>query len=342
MGLLKLVLLRFLRGLVTLLGGVVIVFVLMHLIPGNPWNNFTDSVRILPGMASDPSFADEMNRRFRYDLPLWQQFTNYLIGSFEERGFQCGAICGNLGPSTAQRGRMVQDVLFKPPEGKSFWFSQFGNSLRLVLLASVMAFGLGILLGLWMGLRPEQWTSRWMLVGITALTSIPYFILGLLAILIFALGLRIISVVPNWETPTDWIMPAAVLATMPMANLSRVVRTAILNIAGEDYIRTAQAKGLTKMRILLAHLLLNAMLPILSFSGAVMLELFTGLVVIEALYGFPGIGREYWEAILQLNYPMVFGLTLVFACIIVLVNFLIDVASRLIDPRISEPAGSPA
>jgi ABC-type dipeptide/oligopeptide/nickel transport system permease component len=321
---------------------VVIVFVLMHLIPGNPWNNFSESMRILPNIASDPNLENEMNRRFRFDLPLWQQFTNYVIGSFDEGGFQCGAICGNLGPSTAQRGRMVQDVLFKPPEGKLFWFSQFGYSLRLVLLASVMAFGLGILLGLWMGLRPEQWTSRWMLVGVTALTSIPHFILGLLAILIFALGLRMISVVPNWEIPSDWIIPAAVLAAIPMANLSRVVRTAILNITGEDYIRTARAKGLTKVRIMLAHLLLNAMLPILAFSGSVMLELFTGLVVIEALYGFPGIGREYWEAILQLNYPMVFGLTLVFACIIVLVNFVIDIASRVIDPRIIEPAGGSA
>ncbi len=326
---------KFLRVITVLLGVALIMFLLMHAIPGNPWSNYSSSPRMLMGGVSDQLLLRQLNRRFGLDLPLWRQFTRYIIGDIEPDGsLFCGAICGNLGPSIQQRGRSVKDVLFEPPEGKTFWESRFGYSTRLVLLGSLIAVGLGIPLGIWSAAKPNSALSRTISVGLAALISIPNFVLGLLAIIVLASWLKIIQVIPDWQQPSNWIIPAVVLAVMPMASIARVTRASLINILNEDYIRTARGKGLAETRVMLVHMLRNALAPILTFLGPTLMEMFTGLLIVEHLYSFPGFGRGYWEAVLELDYPMIMGLTLIYATGIVLVNVSIEVLCAILDPRI--------
>jgi oligopeptide transport system permease protein len=276
-----------------------------------------------------------LDRHFGLDLPLWRQYTRYLIGDVEKDGsFYCGVICGNLGPSIQQRGRSVQDILFAPPEGQTFWQSRFGYSIRLVLLGSLIAAGLGIPLGIWSARRPYSASSRALSVGLAALVSIPNFVLGLLAIVVLASWLKLIDVLPDWDKPSHWIVPALVLAALPMASIARVTRASLINIMGADYIRTARSKGLTENRVLTVHVMRNALVPIITFVGPVLMEMFAGLLIVESLYAFPGIGRGFWQAVMALDYPMVMGLTLLYATGVVLVNGLIDVVCQVLDPRL--------
>jgi oligopeptide transport system permease protein len=326
---------KIVRMVTVLLGVALIMFLLMHAIPGNPWANYSTEQRAMQGMYSSESVTNALNQRFGLNLPLWRQFTRYFIGDFENDGsFFCGALCGNLGPSTRQGGRSVQQILFEPPEEKTFWESRFGYSIRLVLFASLIAVGMGIPLGILSAVKPKSAFSRLISVGLAALISIPNFVLGLLAVIVLASWLKIIKVLPDWDIPSNWITPAVVLAIMPMANIARMTRASLINILHEDYVRTARAKGLTQARIMLVHVMRNALVPIITYLGPTLMEMFTGLLIVENLYSFPGFGREYWGAVLELDYPMILGLTLIYATGIMLVNILIDVLCEILDPRL--------
>lgn len=183
-------------------------------------------------------------------------------------------------------------------------------------------------------MRPGSSLSRIISVSLAALISIPNFVLGLLAVIVLASWLKIIKVLPDWNIPNNWIIPAVVLAVMPMANIARVTRASLINILNEDYIRTARGKGLTETRVMLIHMMRNALAPIITFLGQTFMEMFTGLLIVESLYGFPGFGRGFWEAVLKLDYPMIMGLTLIYASGILLVNILIEFVCEILDPRI--------
>jgi oligopeptide transport system permease protein len=332
---LRFLLTKSLRVIAILVGVTLITFLLMHAVPGSPWSNYTSSQRMLQNLGTDDSVVRAMNRHFGLDLPLWRQYTRYLIGDVEDDGtIFCGVICGNLGPSIQQRGRSVQDILFGAPEGKTFWESRFGYSIRLVLLGSVIAAGMGILLGIWSARRPYAASSRALSVGLAALVSIPNFVLGLLAIIVLASWLKLINVLPDWDIPSHWIVPALVLAVLPMASIARVTRTSLINILGADYIRTAHAKGLTENRVMVVHVMRNALVPIITFVGPTLMEMFAGLLIVESLYAFPGIGRGFWQAVMALDYPMIMGLTLIYATGMVLVNMVTEIICQILDPRL--------
>jgi oligopeptide transport system permease protein len=307
----------------------------MHGIPGNPWSNYATSPRALSGISMDRAVLRELNRHFGFDLPLWRQFTRYVFGDRNAEGeIVCGAICGNLGPSIRQRGRTVQQVLFAPPEGKGFWSSRFGYSTRLMLFGSLLAVGLGIALGILSAPRPNAAFSRTITIALAALISIPNFVLGLLAMTVLASWLKLITVLPNWGNPSHWVVPAIVLAVMPMASIARITRASLLNVLNEDYVRTAHAKGLRRRRVMLVHVMRNAAVPIITYLGPALLEMATGLLIVESLYAFPGFGREFWEAVLALDYPMIMGLTLMYATGIALISIAVEVVCGVLDPRI--------
>ena len=326
---------RVLRMAAILFGVALITFLLMHAIPGTPWNNYSGAPRVFSNLGADEATLREVNRRFGLDLPLWRQFIRYVVGDIdEESGFFCGVVCGNLGPSIMQRGLEVEDILFEPPRGGSFWESRFGYSIRLVLFAAAITVGLGVPLGIVSAVRPKSKTSRAISVALAALISIPNFVLGLLAIILLASWLRIIQVLPDWEMPSNWIVPAVVLAVMPMASLARVTQAAFMNILGEDYVRAARAKGLTQRRVMLVHVARNALVPIITYLGPALIEMFAGLFVVESLYAFPGVGREYWQSVLKLDYPVILGITLIYATGMLLINMLGEGLCAALDPRI--------
>lgn len=341
---LRFLLRKFARAVIILIGVALIMFLLMHAIPGNPWNAYSNSPRLQLGLITSEAMQRELTRHFGLDLPLWHQFTRYFIGDVNEDGkFFCGAICGNLGPSIRNRGRTVLEVIFEPPENKTFWESRFGYSIRLVLFGSLIAVGLGVPLGILGAVKSKSVLGHTTSFGLAALISIPNFILGLLAIIVLASWLNIINVLPDWNYPSHWIVPALVLAVMPMASIARVTQASIQNTMVEDYVRTARAKGLTQTRVMLVHVMRNAIVPVITFLGPTLMEMLTGVLIIESLYSFPGFGREYWGAVLELDYPLILGLTLIYATGILIVNMLIDVLCEYLDPRlhILKPQGAP-
>jgi oligopeptide transport system permease protein len=194
---------RFLRIIAILLGATLVAFLLMHAIPGNPWSNYASQQTILPYLYDNKALENKITFRFGLDLPLWRQYTRYVVGDFDPEGrFVCGAICGDLGPSIQQQGRPVQDILFKGSAGRGFWQSEFGYSVRLVFFSALVAVGLGIPLGMLSASKPRSKSARALTFGLAILTSIPNFVLGLLAILIFALWLKLITVLPDWDNWT--------------------------------------------------------------------------------------------------------------------------------------------
>ncbi len=202
----------------------------------------------------------------------------------------------------------------------------------------MIAGGLGILLGLLSARKPRSKQSRGISFGLAELKSVPNFILGLLAIIVLASWLKLIKVVPDWDNWTHWIVPALVLSVAPMASMARVTHASMVTILKEDYVRTARAKGLTERRVFFVHAFRTALVQILAFLGPMIMELFAGLFIVENLYAFPGFGRQYWISVLQLDYPVVFGLTLVLAGVFAGINLIIDLLSGILDPRVrSEP-----
>jgi len=328
---------KLLRVFGILAGVTIITFLLMHAIPGNPWDNYSTAPTMVQGFVSTDVYQREISKHFGLDLPLWRQYTRYILGDFNPDGsFICGVVCGNLGPSLTQRGRSVQDILFKAPEDRSAWDSRFGYSIRLVLLSFLIAVGLGIPIGLLISNRPNGAFSRAVSIGLAALISIPNFVLGLLAIIVLATVLHVINVLADWSQPSSWIVPAVVLAVMPMSSIARVTQAAVVNTIHEDYVRTAYGKGLTNTAVMLKHVLRNALIPVVMFVGPTLMELFTGLFVVESLFAFPGFGNEYWLAVLRLDYPMIMGMTIVYAIGILGVNLLIEIACNALDPRLRD------
>ena len=326
---------RLVRAAAVLFGVMLLAFLLTRAIPGNPWSNYLGSPQAMSGSGMDQVTLKALNRQYGLDEPAWSQFIRYAIGHRERAGtFLCGAICGNLGPSFRYRGRAVLEVLAEPPEDTAPWKSRFGYSLRLVLLATVFAVGSGLFLGIFTATRPTSRSRRVVSLLLAAIVSIPNFVLGLLAIVILASGLKLISVLPDWDKPATWIVPALVLALMPMAGIARVTRASLLEVLSQDYVRTAHAKGLRSSRVMRVHVMRSALTPIITFMGPALLEMITGLLVVESLYGFPGVGQEFWQSVLALDYPMILGLTVIYAFLIMVVTMVIEVVCEMIDPRL--------
>lgn len=310
------------------------VFVLVHSIPGNPWDAPNNQIRAMSNVYVDQAALETRSRYFGFDLPLWRQFTRYMIGDIQEdEKFVCGVICGNLGPSTRQVGRSVQDILFSQT-GKGNWDSRVGYTFRLVLYSFGIVSLLGIPIGVAAAFRAKSFFDRFITTLFTSLATIPTFVLGLLGILIFASLLKWIKVIPDWSKPGDWILPIILLSIVPLSNMIRLTRATVLNEMQGEYIRTARAKGRTRTQTMWRHILPNALLSILTFLFPVFVELIAASFIIEGTFGFPGFGHEYWDSISDLDYAMIMGITLLYACSITFANLFLETIRWMIDPRV--------
>lgn len=328
---------RMARALFILVSVELLVFLLVHAIPGNPWD--TPDAQLGSRLGLTQIYVDEitlarLSERYGLDLPLWRQFARYMIGDVYEDGkFICGLVCGNLGLSIKQKGRSVQDLLFQPPQGQSPWNSRVGYTVRLVAYSFVIVALLGVPLGVTSALWAKSWFDKVLSTLLTTVASIPIFILGLLSLMIFASGLDWIRVLPNWTQPEYWIIPTTLLVIIPLATMVRLTRASMLDAMSGDYIRTARAKGLTRLQTNWKHVLPNALIPILTFSLPIFVELLAASFIIEAIFTFPGFGREYWDAIRDLDYGLIMGITFLYACGIIFTNLVLEAIYKLIDPR---------
>jgi len=317
-----------------LLGLSVLTFLLIHSIPGNPWYKDSQKRAMLQHYI-DPISLRHLNRQFGLDRPIWQQYLMYMFGNWDQDGkLHCGAICGNLGPSLRQRGRSVQSILFFPPEERGFWYSRFGYTARLALYAFVLTTLVGIPLGVAMAVRTGAWFDRCMSGLLILVLSIPNFVFGILLIIILGVWLKLVKIVPNWDDIRSWIIPVVVLSIVPAATLARLTRTAMHMAIRGDYIRTARAKGGRNARVVLHHILPNAAIPIVTALTPVLVELVAGSFIVESVFGFPGIGREYWQAVTAMDYPVIMGLTLLYSLGMLLATMVAEALYGILDPRV--------
>ncbi len=306
-----------------------ITFTLMHSAPGGPWD------RDLEARQVDKRTQELLNTKFGLDKPLFfnTKGGNPLDSQFF--GYIGGVLRGDLGPSYRQRGQNVQDILFKAPEGKPFWYSKAGYSARLGLLAVLFAVVFGIPLGVIAALNRNTIIDYITLFISTIGISIPNFVLAIFLIILFASRLKMIKIVQqSWTNPTAWLIPAIILGFGTFAYIARLTRSTLLEVMQQDYIRTARAKGLSERVVIIRHMLRNALIPVVTILGPALAGLVTGSFIIEQMFSFPGMGRAFVTSIGQRDYSMIMGTVLIYAFLVAIANLSVDLVYGFLDPRI--------
>jgi oligopeptide transport system permease protein len=299
---------RILTGIPTLLVIVTVAFFMMRIAPGGPF----DRERALPAEI-------EKNVLAAYDLdqPLVVQYGDYLLG----------VLRGDFGPSFKYRDFTVAELLW----------TGFPASLKVGGLAIVLAVLLGIALGTLAALR--QNTGIDYAIMATAMTgiTIPNFVMAPLLTLIFGVYLSWLPVAGwNGGAPRNLVLPVIALALPQIAYIARLTRGSMIEVLHANYIRTARAKGLRERIVVVRHALKGALLPVVSYLGPAIAQVVTGSVVIETIFGIPGIGRYFVQGALNRDYTLVMGTVIVLAVLIILLNLIVDLLYGLLDPKVKQ------
>lgn len=279
-------------------------FLLMHAIPGGPFT----SEKKLP-----EAIQKNIEARYKLNDPLFKQYTDYL-GNL---------IRWDLGPSFKYEGRTVNDII---NDG-------FPVSATLGLIAILLALGVGLPAGVVAALHQHKWQDGFAMFLATLGYSIPSFILSTLLMYVFALKLGWLPAA-LWGTPQQVIMPAIALSALPMAFIARLIRSSMLEVMSQDYIRTARAKGLSERLVIYRHAIKNAIMPVVTYLGPLTAGILTGSFVVEQIFAIPGLGRHYVTSIYNRDYTVILGVTVFYGILIVAFNFLVDMSYALIDPRV--------
>jgi peptide/nickel transport system permease protein len=283
----------------------VVTFGLMHGVPGGPWK------------YGQRPFSDEqiaaLKARYGLDKPLWQQYFIWLGGvakldfgmSFEHPDESVLGLIARTWPITMHLGGM----------------------------ALLIAFGLGVPLGVIAALKQNTWIDY-----VATLTSIvgfvtPHFVWGILFILIFALALKWFPT-GGWDEPKQWVMPVVAYSLAPLATVARYTRTSVIEAIRADYVRTARAKGLHERAVVLRHVMKNALIPMLTVFGPLIPDLITGSIFIEAIFRVPGLGKFWVTSTVDRDYPLIIGLTMLWAVLIAVTYLITDVLYVVVDPRV--------
>ncbi len=320
---------RLLYMIPTLFFVALITFVLMHAAPGGPWD------RDLEARQVDKTTQTLLSKRFGLDKPLFLTRAAAIPWTASSSAILAASCAATSGPSYRQRGLDVQDILFKPPEGKPFWYSKFGYSVRLGILAVFLACLFGIPLGILGALKRNTFWDYVSLLISTIGVSVPNFVLAIFFIIIFASKLKLVKIVQqNWNSPGAWLVPAVILGFGTFAYITRLTRSSMLEVMQQDYVRTARAKGLAERVVILRHMLRNALIPVVTILGPALAGLVVGSFIIEQMFAFPGSGRAFVLSIQQRDYSMIMGTTLIYAILIAFANLSVDVVYGFLDPRI--------
>jgi oligopeptide transport system permease protein len=304
---------RFLGAIPTLFVIVTLTFFMMHAAPGGPF----DSARRLP-----PDIEKNVEAAYHLDKPVAVQYLLYLDQLAH----------GDLGPSFKTKDFTVAQLI-----GVGL-----PVSIRLGLSAMVLALLLGISLGVWAALRQNHWQDYSVMtiamIGITiptfVMAPILTLVLGVYGVSLF--GHEISLPVGGWGGGAlrNMILPVTVLALPQIAVIARLTRGSMIEVLRSNYIRTARAKGLPAHLIVLRHALRAALLPLVSYLGPAVAAILTGSLIVEEIFGLPGIGRYFVQAALNRDYTLVMGVVICYAALIILLNFVADIAYGLLDPRV--------
>ena len=296
---------RILLAILTVWVVITVTFFVMRAVPGGPF---------LGEKAISPAATEALMAKYGMDKPLMEQYFTYLKDVVTKLDF---------GPSLKQRGRMVMDIIV---DGMKV-------SAMLGVVAASGAAVVGIVLGAVAALRRNKLIDKIIMVITTAFVSMPSFIMGSLLLLIFAVKFPIFPA--NGTTAEGLILPIVTLALYPTAYITRLTRSSMLDVLGQDYIRTAKAKGVSGPKIIFGHALKNSLIPVLTYFGPMLAYIVTGSLVVEKIFAVPGIGRAFVNSITNRDYPLIMGTTIVLATLIVIMNLITDILYKVVDPRIN-------
>jgi ABC-type dipeptide/oligopeptide/nickel transport system permease component len=314
----------------------ILVFGAMKLVPGGPFSS--------EGRPMSPEIRANFEARYHLDEPVAKQYIRYLVGDIVDTGrlrdFGRHGLFGfDLGPSYKYRGRTINNVLFDGGLAKS----AVSVSAQLGLLATVIAVGIGIPMGLISALKQNTAIDYGAMFIAMLGVSIPNFVVGLvLMLLMLKLNQAGLPALPlaRWGTDGFWdwlshlILPAFTLGSGGSAFIARLTRASMLETIRADYIRTARSKGLKERAVIWGHALKNSLIPVTTVLGPLMAAWLTGSFIIEHVFAIPGIGRFFVTSIADRDYTLIMGTMLVYAVLLVFMNILVDVSYAFLDPRI--------
>ena len=295
---------RVLLMIVTLFMIALLTFCLMHIVPGSP---FTSQKQV------SQAVMDALMAKYNLDDPLWKQFVDYMVG----------VLHFDFGPSYKYTGKTVNDFI----EGGM----PYSGTLGLVTLVFVLL--MSIPMGIVAALRNGRWQDMLLMFFATLGVTIPSFVIatGLLYIFSFKLGWTPVYGVDTWK---GYILPMIAMGGYSISFLARLMRSSLLEVMGQDYIRTARAKGISEVRIIWKHALRNALIPVITVLGPTIANLLTGSFVIEKIFAIPGLGGYFVNSVTQRDYTTIMGMTIFYATVLVAMIFIVDIFYCLIDPRI--------
>ena len=296
-GIAKIVLTTFLVATIT--------FFLLHIVPGNPFSGS----KTLP-----PEIIANLEARYHLNESIFIQYLRYLTGLLH----------GDLGPSLKYVNRSVNEILF----------TAFPVSAILGISALFVSVPIGITLGIISATYYKKIIGLVLILLICIGISLPSFLIGAILISVFGLNLKILPVA-LWESPSHMILPVLTLSMVPLAYISRMTRTQMLEQLSEEYIKTAISKGLSKNKIIFKHAFKNCLISIVTILGPIIAILITGSFVVEYIFAIPGMGRYFITAFTNRDYFLITGTAIIFSFILTTLNVVIDFLYKKIDPRIT-------
>lgn len=276
----------------------------MNMVPGGPFKG---------ERAISAEATAALEAKYGLDKPLGTRYLNYMSS----------ALHGDFGESMKQRGLVVSEIIAE----------KFPISAKLGGIAAIVAIIIGIPMGCIAALNRGKIGDNIIIIFATLGIAIPSFILSIYLMYFFGVKIPIFPTV-GLSTPLSYVLPVTALAMYPASYITRLMRSSMLDVLGQDYMRTARAKGLPQRVRLFKHALRNAILPVVTYLGPMVAGILTGSFVVESIFSIGGLGMEFVSAITNRDYSMIMGTTLFLATLIIVLNFIVDIAYKLIDPRI--------
>lgn len=296
---------RVLAAVVTLLGVSLLVFLMLHLLPGDP-------ARVIAGIMASNEDVERLRGQLGLDQPLLAQYVRFMAELLQ----------GDLGLSVRTSQPVLREVLQRLPA-----------TVQLAVASTAIAALIGISAGTVAAARPNS-PMDYAVSGVTLFgTSVPAYWLGLMLIILFAVHWKLLPAAGK-DGPGSFVLPSLTLAAYPIAVTARMTRSALLEVLRQDYVRTARAKGLREILVIVRHALRNALIPVVTALGLQLGSLIGGAAITESVFGWPGLGLLLVDSILARDYPMVQGVVLVFSASIILLNLAVDLLYVCLDPRI--------
>ncbi len=296
---------RVLLFIPTLLVAVTLVFVIFRLVPGDP-------AQLAAGESAPESVVETIRKDMGLDKPIWKQYLSYIRDLSR----------GDLGTSRVYHQGALNELLSRLPA-----------TMILAGAAMLIAFTVGVTTGVFSAVRPGSWVDYLSMVTAVAGVSMPSFWLGLVLIILFSVRFDIFPVA-GFNGPMSIVLPAVTLAANQLAVLARITRSSMLGVLGQDFVRTARAKGLKERLVVLRHGLRNALIPTITIAGMQLGYLLGGSLVVETVFAWPGLGRLMIDSIQQRDYTMIQAIVIVFAVMMLIINLVVDVLYGLLDPRV--------